>query len=167
MLKVQEELAELRNRANEKELQAKQEQKIASLEQEIAKYRHDCESIMKYSGMQKQLLADYTLRKREYRDDQVYMETEVAQGKVDKLRLKISLAEEQNKCEAATFQTKQASLILEDKINTIRGGYTKTFESQIGSQEASLMLADGTMKSATFEEKEKSSIKNQNWSSQD
>ena len=58
---------------------------------------------MKYSGMQKQLLADYALRKREFREDQIYMETEVAQGKVDKLRLKIALAEEQNKCEAVTF----------------------------------------------------------------
>ena len=51
MLKVQDELSQLRARANEKELQSKQEKKISALEQEIAKYRNDCEAIMKYCSM--------------------------------------------------------------------------------------------------------------------
>ena len=53
MLKVQEELSTLKQRANEKELKNKQEKKIAALEQEISKYRDDCSSIMKYAQMQK------------------------------------------------------------------------------------------------------------------
>ena len=32
---------------------------------------------MKYTGMQKQLIADYTLRRRELREDEIYLETEV------------------------------------------------------------------------------------------
>ena len=53
MLKVQEELSTLKQRANEKELKNKQDKKIAALEQEISKYRDDCSSIMKYCQMQK------------------------------------------------------------------------------------------------------------------
>ena len=94
MLKVQDELTQLRQRANEKELQSKQELKISALEKEIAKYRNDCEAIMKYTGMQKQLIADYTLRRRELREDEIYLETEVTQSKVDKIRLKIALSKE-------------------------------------------------------------------------
>ena len=78
MLKVQEELSTLKLRANEKELKNKQDKKIAALEQEISKYRDDCSSIMKYCQMQKQLIADYTLRRRELREDEVHLETEVA-----------------------------------------------------------------------------------------
>ena len=94
MLKVQDELALLRARANEKELQSKQEKKISALEQEIAKYRNDCESIMKYCSMQKQLIGDYTLRRRELREDEVYMESEVTQSKVDRIKLKLALNDE-------------------------------------------------------------------------
>lgn len=78
MLKVQEELSTLKQRANEKELKNKQDKKITALEQEISKYRDDCSSIMKYCQMQKQLIADYTLRRRELREDEVHLETEVA-----------------------------------------------------------------------------------------
>ena len=94
MLKVQDELSQLRQRANEKELQSKQEKKITALEQEIAKYRNDCESIMKYCSMQKQLIGDYTLRRRELREDEIYMETEVTQGKLDHVKLRIALNKE-------------------------------------------------------------------------
>ena len=50
--------------------------------------------------MQKQLIADYTLRRRELREDEVHLETEVAQAKVDKIKMKIALSDMQNKCEA-------------------------------------------------------------------
>ena len=122
---------------------------------------------MKYSGMQKQLLADYALRKREFREDQIYMETEVAQGKVDKLRLKIALAEEQNKCEAVTFQTQQASLQLEDKMKSLGlqtiGGI---MDSNLGSQDASQLKAEMTIGSAK-DEKDRSSLRNPHYNSQD
>ena len=87
-------MSQLRQRANEKELQSKQEKKITALEQEIAKYRNDCESIMKYCSMQKQLIGDYTLRRRELREDEIYMETEVTQGKLDHVKLRIALNKE-------------------------------------------------------------------------
>ena len=114
MLNVQDELSMLRARANEKELQSKQEKKISALEQEIAKYRNDCESIMKYNSMQKQLIGDYTLRRRELREDEVYMETEVTQSKVDKIKLKLALTEEQDQCEAINFANANASENLVD-----------------------------------------------------
>jgi len=94
MLKVQDELAQLRQRANEKELQSKQEKKITALEKEIAKFRNDCAAILKYNSMQKQLISDYALRKRELREDEEHLETEITQCKVDKIRLKIALAKE-------------------------------------------------------------------------
>ena len=123
MLKVQDELSQLRARANEKELQSKQEKKISALEQEIAKYRNDCEAIMKYCSMQKQLIGDYTLRRRELREDEVYMETEVTQSKVDRIKLKLSLGEEQNSCEAINFANASASEVLAEmhQLSTIAG----------------------------------------------
>ena len=44
--------------------------------------------------MQKQLIGDYTLRRRELREDEIYMESEVTQSKVDKIKLKLALNEE-------------------------------------------------------------------------
>ena len=49
---------------------------------------------MKYCQMQKQLIGDYTLRRRELREDEIYMESEVTQSKVDKIKLKLALNEE-------------------------------------------------------------------------
>ena len=64
---------------------------------------------MKYTSMQKQLIADYTLRRRELREDEIYLETEVTQAKVDKIRLKIALNKEQDNCEAINFANATAA----------------------------------------------------------
>jgi len=74
MVRVQDELNALKAKANEKELKSRQHQKIHSLEVEINKYRNDCSNIMRYVNMQKQLIADYTLRKRELRDDEDFLD---------------------------------------------------------------------------------------------
>ena len=49
---------------------------------------------MKYCSMQKQLIGDYTLRRRELREDEIYMESEVTQGKLDRIKLKLALSSE-------------------------------------------------------------------------
>ena len=77
MMKVQEELNTLKARANESELKAKQQEKIHTLESKIEKFRNDCTNIMKYCNMQKQLIADYKLRKRELVEDEEFLESEV------------------------------------------------------------------------------------------
>ena len=64
---------------------------------------------MKYTSMQKQLIADYTLRRRELREDEIYLETEVTQSKVDKIRLKLALNKEQDNCEAINFANATAA----------------------------------------------------------
>ena len=64
---------------------------------------------MKYCSMQKQLIADYTLRRRELREDEAYMETEVTQSKVDNIKLKLALNDEQANCEAINFANASAS----------------------------------------------------------
>ena len=73
--------------------------------------------------MQKQLIGDYTLRRRELREDEVYMETEVTQSKVDRIKLKLSLGEEQNSCEAINFANASASEVLGEmhQLSTIAG----------------------------------------------
>ena len=78
---------------------------------------------MKYCSMQKQLIGDYTLRRRELREDEVYMETEVTQSKVDRIKLKLSLGEEQNSCEAINFANASASEVLAEmhQLSTIAG----------------------------------------------
>ena len=117
MLKVQEELSTLRERANERELQAKQERKIATLEKEVGRYRTDCEALMKYTSMQKQLIRDYTQRRKELRDDETYYQTEVAQSNVDKLRLKVALTETQYKCEALGVLNQSANQQLDHEFS--------------------------------------------------
>ena len=74
--------------------------------------------------MQKQLIGDYTLRRRELREDEIYMETEVTQSKVDRIKLKLSLGEEQNNCEAINFANASASeaLVEMHQFSTIGGG---------------------------------------------
>lgn len=74
--------------------------------------------------MQKQLIGDYTLRRRELREDEIYMETEVTQSKVDRIKLKLSLGEEQNNCEAINFANASASEVLVEmhQFSTIAGG---------------------------------------------
>ena len=78
---------------------------------------------MKYCSMQKQLIGDYTLRRRELREDEIYMETEVTQSKVDRIKLKLSLGEEQNNCEAINFANASASeaLVEMHQFSTIGG----------------------------------------------
>ena len=103
MLKVQEELTTLKQRANEAQLKAKQEEKIQNLETQIAKFRNDCTNIMKYCSMQKQLIADFSLRKRELREDEEFLETEVAESKVQKHKLKLAISKTHNECETQNF----------------------------------------------------------------
>lgn len=64
---------------------------------------------MKYTSAQKQLLGDYTLRRRELREDELYMEAEVTQSKVDKIKLKIALSKEQDNCEAINYANANAA----------------------------------------------------------
>lgn len=49
------------------------------------------------------------MRRRELREDEVYMETEVTQSKVDRIKLKLALNDEQNNCEAINFANASAS----------------------------------------------------------
>lgn len=69
------------------------------------------------------MIGDYTLRRKELRDDEVYMETEVTQSKVDRIKLKLSLGEEQNSCEAINFANASASEVLAEmhQLSTIAG----------------------------------------------
>jgi len=108
----------LKQKANEKELKIKQEKKIAGLEQQIARYRIDCMNIMKYCNMQKQLLADYALRKRELVEDEDFLDNEVTQAKVDGFKLKINLTETHQNCEAHTFQNATAQEELQEILQT-------------------------------------------------
>jgi hypothetical protein len=103
MMKVQEELNTLKARANESELKAKQEQKIRNLESQINKYKNDCSNIMRYVNMQKQLIADYTLRKRELREDEEFLEYASAQTRMEKAKVKVDITQEHAKCEQQSF----------------------------------------------------------------
>lgn len=49
------------------------------------------------------------MRRRELREDEIYLETEVTQAKVDKIKLKIALSKEQDKCEAINFANATAA----------------------------------------------------------
>ena len=71
---------------------------------------------MIYCSMQKQLIADYTLRRRELREDEAYMETEVTQGQVDKIKLRLALNAEQSKCETINLANATASETLVEML---------------------------------------------------
>lgn len=89
----------------------------------MRKYRTDCMNLMKYCNMQKQLIADFNLRKRELEDDQDFLDTELVQAKVDHFKLKIGLSETHNMCEAQSMQnqTAQENLDLMLQNSTMQG----------------------------------------------
>lgn len=103
MVKVQEELNALKARTNETELKARQQAKIHSLEVEINKYRNDCSNIMKFVNMQKQLIADFTLRKRELRDDEDFLEIAIGEARVAKAQTRIDITKKHKECEEQNF----------------------------------------------------------------
>jgi hypothetical protein len=84
MTKVQEELNVLKARANESELKQKQAEKMYSLEVQINRYRNDCSNIMRFVNMQKQLIADFTMRRRELAEDEDFLEEQIAEARVNK-----------------------------------------------------------------------------------
>lgn len=103
MTKVQEELNLLKSRASENELKTKQQEKINNLEMQINKYRNDCSNIMRYVNMQKQLIADLNLRKRELREDEDFLETQIAETQVAKVQTRVDIAKKHHECEEQNF----------------------------------------------------------------
>jgi hypothetical protein len=49
--------------------------------------------------MQKQLIADFNLRKKELREDEDFLESHATENKVDKGRVKIAISQTHNDCE--------------------------------------------------------------------
>ena len=117
---------------------------------------------MKYCQMQKQLIGDYTLRRRELREDEIYMESEVTQSKVDKIKLKLALNEEQNKCEAINFANASASETLAEmnQISSTLGGLQSLETSNMYTARISAV-------NSLDKNKQTADVGQNQWSSQD
>ena len=89
--------------ASENELKTKQQEKIHNLDMQIDKYRNDCSNIMRYVNMQKQLIADLTLRKRELREDEEFLEMQIAETRVAKVQTRVDIAKKHKECEQQNF----------------------------------------------------------------
>lgn len=58
MVKVQQELTDLKNMGTQLDLQKKQDKKIAELDMQIAHFKADCLSLMRYCKLQQQKITD-------------------------------------------------------------------------------------------------------------
>jgi hypothetical protein len=72
-------------------LKLKQDSRMMTLEKEMVRYRTDCMNIMKYCNMQKQLVTDFSGQVVERLEDRDFLDTELAQTKVDNIKLKLAL----------------------------------------------------------------------------
>ena len=113
MVKVQSELTELKGRANEKQLQQKQDERIQKLEQDLSQYKGDCLKIMKYVAQQKQMIGDLTLKRREMREDEHFLAEQLMEFKVQSYKMKLNLADTHNQCKELTAQNQSAQEELE------------------------------------------------------
>ena len=53
---------------------------------------------MHYVNMQKQLIADYTLRKRELNEDEDFLESQLAESRVTKAQTRVNIYKKQGEC---------------------------------------------------------------------
>ena len=54
---------------------------------------------MRFVNMQKQLIADYTLRKQELRDDEEFLENAIGEARVTKAQTRIDITKKNKECE--------------------------------------------------------------------
>ena len=54
---------------------------------------------MHYVNMQKQLIADYTLRKRELNEDDDFLEAQIAEARVVKAQTRVNIQKQQSQCQ--------------------------------------------------------------------
>ena len=99
MIEVQKELLTLKQKANEKELKLQQDDKILSLEQELAWIREETMKLREEIDNQEALLIDVKLENQELEDDAKFLKDQLKEGKAANTKLKVALSKSHNKYE--------------------------------------------------------------------
>lgn len=97
MIEVQKELLQLKQKANEKELKLQQDDKILSLEQELAWVREETMKMREEIDNQEALLTDIKLENEELEDDAKFLKHQLKEGKAANTKLKVALSKSHNK----------------------------------------------------------------------
>jgi chromosome segregation ATPase len=123
MIEVQKELLDLKRKANEKELKLQQDDKILSLEQELAWIREETMKAREEIDNQDVLVTDLKQVKEELHDDSKFLKDQLKECKVNNTKLKIGLSKSHNKYENLLNEAKNQNktlpieMIKKDQIN--------------------------------------------------
>ena len=112
MLKVQNELVQLKRRANESELKTLQDSKLAQLEKELHKYQDECMEIRKTCDVQEVEIKKISFTKNILIEHQEFLDYELMDCKANNAKLKLKLSKSIEKLESQNFENGDARMNL-------------------------------------------------------
>jgi Fe2+ transport system protein B len=92
MLKVQNELMQLKKKANETELKSLQDSKLAELEKEQHRFQMECMDLRRHCDDQEKQIKKLSFRKSVLMEDQEFLDFELRDGKEQNASLKLGLS---------------------------------------------------------------------------
>lgn len=116
MIEVQKELLDLKRKANEKELKLQQDDKILSLEQELAWIREETMKAREELDNQEVLVADLKQEQMELTDDSKFLKDQLKECKANNMKLKIGLSKSHNKYDNLINEAKKQNMTLPDEM---------------------------------------------------
>jgi hypothetical protein len=112
MIEVQKELLHLKRKANEKELKLQQDDKILSLEQELAWIREETMKAREEIDNQEVLIGDLKLENQELEDDAKFLKDQLKECKTNNMKLKVALSKSHNKYDTLVSEAKRQNKTL-------------------------------------------------------
>ena len=112
MLKVQNELMQLKKKANETELKTLQDSKLAELDKEQHRFQMECMEVRKYCDEQEKKIKQLEFKKNILMDDQEFLDFELRDGKEQNASLKLALSKNLTVLDDQNFENEQAQLSL-------------------------------------------------------
>lgn len=116
MLKVQNELMQLKKKANDSELKSLQESKLAELDKEQHRFQMECMEVRKYCDDQEILIKKLDFKKQILLDDQDFLDFELRDGKEQNASLKLALSKNLTVLDEQNIDNENALLGLQDII---------------------------------------------------
>ena len=116
MLKVQNELMQLKKKANDSELKSLQESKLAELDKEQHRFQMECMEVRKYCDDQEILIKKLDFKKQILLDDQDFLDFELRDGKEQNASLKLALSKNLTVLDEQNIDNENALLNLQDIV---------------------------------------------------
>lgn len=136
MLKVQNELVQLKRRANESELKTLQDSKLADLEKELHKYQDECMEIRKTCDVQEVEIKKINFTKTILIEHQEFLDYELMDCKSQNAKLKLQLSKNIERLESQNMENGDARMSLQNLLMSshIEDGSINTMHQSITNQ---------------------------------